>query len=1843
MTTFKAKLTTLLMTIGCFAVCLGAGVVVATCPEVTQVTASAEATVHDLGALTLHVNSKPIGGAGKANNQLYLERVDGGALPLQSWDYLFTADTDGYFLINGEAKTPFEIKSTDAGFFWLFDALNAGDTVTIGGTFKCESQGLIYNISESRFVWNGTNWEAYLVHNLGALTLHVNSKPIGGAGKANNQLYLERVDGGALPLQSWDYLFTADTDGYFLINGEAKTPFEIKSTDAGFFWLFDALNAGDTVTIGGTFKCESQGLIYNISESKFTWNGTNWVAYTTHNLGRVVAVADGSASSGYLQFADGITLPVNSWDYAFMLFSGNGITVDGAPIDMTNNVKSVGNKLYVTLTPTPASVDSTLAISGTFYNEDLAIKYVIEESKFTWNGSAWVDYIDYTTYNIGALTLHANSIFGGAAGFNNQLYLKRADGEALPVQDWSVLFTHDSGEGFKINSEATTAAEIKSTPDGFFWSFGALQAGDVVSISGTFACPTQAVKYVIEESKFVWNGSAWENYIDYTTHEIGKLTYNDGNATCIYLKRADGQELEIATTENNLHWTTAFAFQADSGVGITLNGTQISMNDIKFPGNMYIGLGTTAKAGDVLAIGGTFYSNTLAYKYIIEESKFIFNGSTWSDLQSSYTISNLQPTANSTAKAPVYLKINGDTNLPIMSDYLFSHIDGAGFVRDGSQLKMTAIKSTADGFNFKFAKSSSIVANDVFTLSGTFYCETLDVTFIIEECTITWTGSTWEKYIAYNTYTFNALNGANGCTSSVLYAYPTDGDTLPGGDWDNRFTLESGAGLKLNDVVLSGWEIKQPGDFYIVLNATANKGDIFTIDGTFVNETTAKKFVFNDCKLQFNGTTWVTKVEVQYTTYDIGELVLHVNSSTGAASGNNNQLYLQRADGGALPVEDWSVLFTHESGDGFQINGKALTANEIKSTDAGFFLLFNGLQAGDIVSISGTFVCDDKAVKYNIEESNFIWTGSGWALLGKDYSDLIEGVVYDTVTIVDLGFSVEEKVTGLVEGAGLNYLASADNTTGSLKFRLGINAENISAGAYDIRFRGTAWDGIRFIIGNGVLQSYYLEARKTVPLSSKTYYEIELGIIDTADGNSLWIYAKVDGALYISDLVAKTQNKYDDDEGEPFGEYNTNHVSFYGNLGTVMLYDPDRTEVTYTTDYGTNVVYAPRNAEYTLPQGKTYDTFIGWLATDGTIYTAGQTVVLTGSISFTAITIDFSLEAGAAIRLNTSKDSSGIRFTTNIKAADLAALEAYGITVNAYGTLIMPFDYLARGQAPNLNNFTAGSAVLQIVSTYSETVGDYVVYRGAMQKLKEGNYARLFAGRGYMELTINGENVIVYTPFDMEDNVRSIRNVAYKFQKDTAEYNKLSTEKKDVVDAYAAQDEIKLINYSAYSNNNFLQLIAWYYPELDSSNAYNNATNIAIAKKIKDAGMTAVYLDGMHHLDLNTQVNIEKTRQIIKFFWSQGLYTIAFGSNASTNLYIDYSTNAYPDFSDCEGFMGYLVWDEPQTDSFGTLANFANKFESVYAGTGATFMANLLPSYASIFNGTSNWWDSSMESLDKDAYKAYIEQYCTTVLSQVDGEKWLSMDSYPINANKSLMSNFLFDLALLKYYSMQYEAHAHAVLQSSGWTEDGNSSKNRMPTEAEMRMQAYAAMAFGMDSISWWSYSDKRDDNQSNPTDSDEYYTRFANVNKELSAISAVYSAFDWKGVILGAGKDNGKIFNEDADYTAYDAVKGQIGDYELSASDTKLLSGVSTDKTDWNYLMGVMEDMNGNEGYVICNYNSHEENRAQTLTLTFNKNVTEVVIYRGGVAQTVSVNDKTLTISLATGEGVIVLPSKIG
>ena len=1549
----------------------------------------------------------------------------------------------------------------------------------------------------------------------------------------------------------------------------------------------------------------------------------------------------------------------DSWSLC-TLESGAGFKVNDVSTDCT--VQNFNNGLYLSFSE--VNVGDVVSIEGTYVNHDRAVKYIVAENKFRWNGSGWEKI--YQQFEVGKFAFNS--------GDASSVYFRPADtAKTLPVNSWTAPFSYVSGNGITVNGTMISMENSVKSPGGdFYVGLGqTVSTGAILKIGGVLRCEEFSMEYVIEDCSFKWNDSEWVAiYDEYTVSDLIVHAHStagnaNANATTLWL---------FGTGDASDKWAE---YTCESGTGVQLNGAAASIKVQDFGGGLYLSF-AKVNEGDVITIGGTFVSQARLTKYVINtDYHFQWNGSGWVAYvppvkYTEYTLSNLQ-VANTSMAGGVYCA-NNVLSLSMaggatVSDWpWFVYESGVGFTVNGETAALTggianAIQDTNGGLYFTFA---AVEVGDVVSIGGVFSNADLGIRYTIPESKFQWNGSGWVAYVEYQVHNLGVLElhvnssvgGASGL-NNVLYLQRAGGTAFPVLDWEHVFTYESGDGWKVNggDATLTTMKSTPDGLYLDFEEVPANA--VVSISGTFVYSQAAVKYVIDESKFVWNGSGWEKYVE--YNEYNISNLTVHANSTT------NTTLWISMT--GGATVSDWP-WFKYVSGAGFKVNGEAAAltgnmANAIQDFGGGLYLTFAAVEAGDVVSIGGTFTNADLAIKYIISESQFVWTGSGWNKCNY-YTDS-QLAAYDVVTLVDLGLGIEKAVEGEYDGSQNTYTASAENTTGSVKFRFQVNSVDTANGATAIRLRGSAWSGVRFEITEGVIRTWNEVANsQRIPLSNDTDYVIELGAIDVLNSDYIWAYIKIDGLFMASEMLLKTE--ISDTDGAAYGTYNTNAVSLYVNTTNITFTDPDHVSVTYTASCGSRVEYAEKNSNYTVSSvvAKTYNTFIGWVYNDA-LYTADDTLQLAGeNITLTALEIDFRLEEGAAIRVGATAETSGIRFTTLLKETDWNTLKGYiGEGSVSYGTLILPYDYLDAGEGPNLEEFTPGVDIIKISSTYSETNNDgYIVYRGAMQKLYEENYGRLFAGRGYMEITLEGGKTIrVYTPFDKKDNVRSVRQIAQAFQVDTSEpaegeirYETLSEARKAIVDAYAALDEIELMDYASYAANNFFNVIAWNYPALDESNAYNNEKNIAIATQMKNTGIKVVNLTGANLLVLNTQEAIEKTHQIIKFFWSQGLKTVAFAANNVENFNVDFTQIGTPDFSDCEGFIGFIHWDEPTEDDtmMSKLADLAIQFNNVYAGSDVTYMNNLLPSYAPYFQDTeTNWWGGSSTTLNKDTYKAYVKEYCDKVLSQVKGEKWLSVDSYPINKDYSLHDTFLFDLGVIKYYAMTYGAHAHVALQSSGFGTDDNDQKTRIPTEAEMRMQAYAALAFGMDSISWFTYSPSGSgsetfytfvDNDGNIIDQTAY-DAFTTVNKELAEVGKVYSAFEWKGIILGRGAEGGTIFNKNNDYSAFETVSGQIGDYELSTNDTKHIDSIKTNEEYFNYLMGVMQDANGNEGYVLCNYNSHEEDRTQTITLTFNKNITEVIIYRGGVAQDpISVSsDKTITIELATGEGVIVLPSKLG
>ena len=1906
MNKIRAKLTALLMAAGCCLGCVGVGVAAMQPKDVVAKAATTEeltAEITNNGQFAFGVSSKtdkgysiidgsaakstlPAGYSGAVLEVYHSTAIDGydfvtldftgkeifaadvNSIIVRMWVDNFNSGTDEFRTIGAVTGTQRQYGTSTYDFSnWCDVTLNANsiaDMKDANGYLTSIDLGIREKTAASHLYIDSVTIDFidYTTHELGAMKYSDKSAD-------NKFVYLKPVSGSVTKADDgnggWTAVYAWRDGVGITLNGESVSNATVKFPGSMFIDLKKAPTAGDILRVGGTFYNASVATKYVVAESAFEWNGEKWVEYvsdspeveyTIHNLGALAIHSNGGkANYIYLKRADGGTLPFKGWENPFVLVRGDGLKVNGEKVAM-GEMQSSEAGLYVTFNA--VNEGDVLSISGAFRCDNQLLEYVIAESKFVWNGTTWEPY--YTIHDLGKLAVHNNSN-GKTTNTPSatQLYMKIASGMAIPYPDsnWNTEFLLEIGAGWKLNSTDINAlvSDLESTNSGLFVNLANanVQVGDVLSVEGTFVCPEEGVmaKYVIAESKFTWNGTIWEDYVDYETYTVTKVgSTKDSSATVLYLYSLGGDKLP---KETHSSWNHAYTLV--EGSGLTLNGAAVPGGDVKLPGDLYMEIGTTANAGDVMTLDGTYVNEEKAVKLVFVNCQLQWNGEKWIEYvaepevpdepevpEVEYTVYTITKIGGWINENQTFLYSTEGDALPKDKEdwsnvYTFEAGSGSGITFNGETINTTDIKQPGD---FYIGLGRTPVVGDIFTIDGTYYNENTARKIVFVNCTVKFDGTKWVHYVEYTTTELGTLKFQKAENDNkFFYLQSAGGVTISTTDWD-AYTLVSGVGVKINDVAV-GATVKFPGSVFIdfATAPTLAVGDKLTIGGTYVHEKNAVKYVITETTLWYDGTTWSTEAPVQYTTYEIGAVAMHNNG------GKANHVYLKRADGAALPFEGWENPFVLESGDGLKVNGQKVSIIDMQSSNAGLYVKFNAVNVGDVISIGGTFRCEKQKIEYIIEESKFVWGGSFWAAyLTEVAAEELE--VYDVVSLSDVGMGMEVSFSGTVDQyTGKKFTTSANNTTNSVAFRFGFNSADTAAADANLcfRLRGSAWQGVKFWIQNGRIT--LADAKKSCTLASNTDYEIELGAISMKDGN-VWTYVKLNNILVLSEVISTSQfSEFADFETTGF----TNHFSLYcANVAETTLKDVTNIAVTFTSTAGSYAETISKGDTLVLPTGKSSGkTFIGW-ACDGTLYQAGAEFgVATNSITFTAVELDFSMENGAAIRVAGSADESGIRFTTWMSESEYnALLGQYGITNVAYGTLIMPYDYLGEGQVPNLNDFDPEKdEILKIASTKNETKDGYIIFRGAMKKLYTANYGRLFAGRAYMEITFaNSEVWTIYTPFNYEDNVRSIRGVAQAFQADKSapsnenelRYDKLSDAEKAVVDTYAAASEINLMNYSSYANNS-MNLTAWYYPALDESNAYNNATNIAITDKMKAAGIKVVYLDGMHYLDLSVPNNIGKTRQIIEFFWSQGLKTIAFGANLTS-----FSTTGYPDYSDCEGFMGFLAWDEPIPEKFETLAELAREFEKAYAGTDVTFMVNLLPSYASIFNGTTHWWESSLNSLKKDEFKAYLQDYCDIVLSQVSGEKWLSLDSYPINKNEALTANFLFDVAMLKYYAELNGAHAHMVLQSSGWIEGEQDGKDRMPTAAEMEMQAYAAMAFGVDSISWWSYSNKRGDNQKNPTDSDEYYQAFAAANNEIAAIQKVYSAFDWKGVILGAGKNN-SLFGKDNDFEAYNVVKGQIGNYELTASNTKHLASVSTNKTDLNYLMGVMEDANGNEGYVLCNYNSHEEDRTQTITLTFDSNITEVVIYRNGVAETVSVTNKTLAVSLATGEGVIILPSKLG
>lgn len=255
-------------------------------------------------------------------------------------------------------------------------------------------------------------------------------------------------------------------------------------------------------------------------------------------------------------------------------------------------------------------------------------------------------------------------------------------------------------------------------------------------------------------------------------------------------------------------------------------------------------------------------------------------------------------------------------------------------------------------------------------------------------------------------------------------------------------------------------------------------------------------------------------------------------------------------------------------------------------------------------------------------------------------------------------------------------------------------------------------------------------------------------------------------------------NDYDAEGNEVYG----NQVVYTPALvtGSVTVHDT-RVSVNYVADGVSTVARVQPGTIQLAAAPETAHTFIGW--SDGNdLYPAGAAFTVAGGETFTAMTLEMQLMAGASVRTIPSTadtNESGIRFVSYVGEQEIAALIRTAESLEL-GSLVIPTDYLTGTYTqPTLEDTrvtkicakqTSGNPSFsqtlsrQLSATLSASASETVkvkAFSASLIHLKYNNYNRAFSARTFLTVGYaDGTVATFYTPYSAENNSRDIYTVA---------------------------------------------------------------------------------------------------------------------------------------------------------------------------------------------------------------------------------------------------------------------------------------------------------------------------------------------------------------------------------------------------------------------------------------------------------------------------------------------------
>ncbi len=398
-----------------------------------------------------------------------------------------------------------------------------------------------------------------------------------------------------------------------------------------------------------------------------------------------------------------------------------------------------------------------------------------------------------------------------------------------------------------------------------------------------------------------------------------------------------------------------------------------------------------------------------------------------------------------------------------------------------------------------------------------------------------------------------------------------------------------------------------------------------------------------------------------------------------------------------------------------------------------------------------------------------------------------------------------------------------------------------------------------------------------------------------------------------------------------------------------------------------------------------------------------------------------------------------------------------------------------------------------------------------------------------------------------------------------------------------------------------------------SAAGFRKATGLYEGRVGLSSGMTESQLDAiLSQLNQNVSIGANKALSLsekygIKYYvFNELVYNVERYTTNYDKYFKAMLSNC--DYATSSAFAGHFFADEPSLEEMKELVSAVNEYKK-YMPNVEPFI-NLLPCES---------------KSSRSSYKKYLDYYFENLAETLG---YVSFDHYPFGPNEQGIN----EMHLWNLEEVCQRAKSKNIeVRGFVWSNlTANEYHRGITSEADLRLQIYTNLAFGVDEMAYFVYSSNGDANTKTNAlinyktgKKSTAYTWAKNVNNEVLAFEDIYGAYAWQGVMTFGSND-------------------QFSALTRTLASNDRIKNVNAES---DVLMGVFVDKNGNyeygakDGFLVVNYaDPYTVKTTSTVTIEFD-DCARVMVCRNGQITTIDVENGKIELETSAGDGVFLVP----